>query len=271
VPPIAITLIAAWHILNNSLRFQRWRPKWTKPFVQEPAELDEHPSKDDEYSQIWGFALTSLSILALAAQIVKLKFPGMRIHATLLLISWTLLSLFAALSGPKYCPASLFAHYIPALVTEVSPIDTWAFPPTLKDTTHLFAAIFTLASILILLAMPMQPASPQSGPVSRVGAAPKSSERSPEDKIRLWQFLTVSWVSPLLAVGNERQLQKEDVWLLGFEFQNGRLAWAFRELRGSVFRRLLKANGIDCCILVLTSFIQLFCGKYLPSLARPNK
>jgi hypothetical protein len=246
--------------------------------VQEAAQPDDHladhvDDADDECSQFWAIALTGLSTLALVAQIVKLQFPDLQLHATLLLVSWTLLSLVVALTRPRYCPAPLFAHYIPALVSEISTLHTWALRPTLKDAAHACTAIFTLASLLILLAMPMQPASPRSGPVSQVGTAPRISERSPEDKIKLWQFLTISWVSPLLAVGNKRQLQKEDVWCLGFEFQNGRLARAFRELRGSLFRRLLKANGIDCCILVLTSLIQLLCGKIFKtrSLTRVGK
>jgi hypothetical protein len=57
-------------------------------------------------------------------------------------------------------------------------------------------------------------------------------------------------------------MQKEDVWLLGYEFQNGRLARAFRQIRGAtVLRRLLTANAIDSCILVILAFVQLGCGK----------
>lgn len=65
----------------------------------------------------------------------------------------------------------------------------------------------------------------------------------------LWQFMTVSWMSPLITLGSSRQLNDEDVWSLSFEFQHKTLHEKFRELKGSVVRRLLTANGIDLIII----------------------
>ena len=75
----------------------------------------------------------------------------------------------------------------------------------------------------------------------------------------LWQFLTSSWVSPIIRIGRKRQLNEGDVWQLAYEFQHRRLHEKFRDMKGTVLQRLLQANGIDCWILVVTAFIQLFC------------
>jgi hypothetical protein len=156
----------------------------------------------------------------------------------------------------------MLAFYVPALVAELAATNSWAYPPTLQNLIGHTVALLTLTSLLIILCMPLRPVSPVSGPISKFGTTPTKTERSPEDALRLWQFLTVSWVWPLLVIGKKRQIEKHDIWLLGYEFQTGKLARAFRELRGStVSRRLLTANGIDCGILVIIAFSQLLCGK----------
>ncbi|KAI4171387.1 MAG: hypothetical protein LQ343_004343 [Gyalolechia ehrenbergii] len=45
-------------------------------------------------------------------------------------------------------------------------------------------------------------------------------------------------------------LNDEDVWQLSFEFQHQLLHQKFRELKGTVVRRLLQANGLDLIILL---------------------
>ncbi len=75
---------------------------------------------------------------------------------------------------------------------------------------------------------------------------PTNAVRSPEDIITLWQWMTVSWMAPLIRIGYKRQLHNEDVWFLAYEFQHSRLHMLFREVTGgSVFARLVKANGFD--------------------------
>ena len=262
LPGIVIALIATSHVLHLPQVSKRWRPNWAKPLVQElPQEQDEAPSNNGQHPLIWAIALFSLSIPALVAQVVKLKFLELRLHGVLLLLSCTVASLFILLSRPRSCPTSLLAFYVSVLVVEGSSIHAWIFPPGVEGITHQVAASAAVASIAVILAMPMRLASLHSDYISRVGTTPNSTERSPEDNLRLWQFLCISWVNPLITLGKKRQLQEDDVWLLGFEFQHRRLHEAFRQLRGSVLNRLIQANGIDCCILVLTSFVQLFCGK----------
>ncbi len=56
-------------------------------------------------------------------------------------------------------------------------------------------------------------------------------------------------MKPLISLGSARQLNDEDVWSLAFEFQHRILHDCFRELKGSVVRRLITANGFDLVII----------------------
>lgn len=96
--------------------------------------------------------------------------------------------------------------------------------------------------------------------IAAVGQEPSSDFRSPEDNLRLWQFLSVSWIAPLLSKGKKRQLNEDDVWLLGFEFKHRKLHDKFRLVRGSVINRLLQANGIDVLIIIIIATVQMLCG-----------
>jgi hypothetical protein len=108
--------------------------------------------------------------------------------------------------------------------------------------------------------MPFRPPSTISADISTYSQQPGDNYRSPEDNLRLWQFLSVSWMAPLLSVGRKRQLSESDVWLLPFEFRHKELNEKFRKLKGSVLYRLLQANGIDILIITLIATVQLICG-----------
>lgn len=117
---------------------------------------------------------------------------------------------------------------------------------------------------MIILFMPLRAPALPCLDIAAVGQQPSSDFRSPEDNLRLWQFLSVSWMAPLISIGRKRQLNEDDVWSLGFEFQHQRLHEKFRRLRGSVISRLLQANGIDIFIISVFAIVQMFCGTSLP-------
>ena len=72
-----------------------------------------------------------------------------------------------------------------------------------------------------------------------------------------WQYMTVSWMEPLIQKGVTRQMHDEDVWDLGWEFQHARLHEAFRKLQGSVTRRIFVANGMDLVRTTSLNMIRL--------------
>ena len=69
--------------------------------------------------------------------------------------------------------------------------------------------------------------------------------------------MTVSWMTPLISLGSARQLNDGDVWSLPFEFQHSILHDSFRELEGSVVRRLISANGLDLVIISFLAILEL--------------
>ncbi|KEF52450.1 ATPase [Exophiala aquamarina CBS 119918] len=105
--------------------------------------------------------------------------------------------------------------------------------------------------------MPLRPVQMSRHGISRPFTVPTNDLRSPEDNMTLFQWMTVSWMAPLIKIGNARQINEEDVWLLGYEFQHRYLHDAFRELRGSVVQRLLIANWIDLALLTLLAILEL--------------
>lgn len=112
--------------------------------------------------------------------------------------------------------------------------------------------VVALAAIATILNMPMRTPGFSYDEVAPVSAPPTSRLRSPEDRLSLFQFMTVSWMNPLISLGKGKKLEDEDVWRLSFEFQHQTLHDNFRELKGTVVRRLLAANGLD---LIITTFL----------------
>lgn len=119
----------------------------------------------------------------------------------------------------------------------------------------------SLAGITIMLNMPLRHPTLGTDDIAAPFTTPTSGLRSPEDLITPWQWMTVSWMGPLIRIGKSRQIHGEDVWFLPFEFQHSRLHQLFRDVKGSVTGRLLQANGPDliitCCLGVFESLASL--------------
>ncbi|KAL8733032.1 MAG: hypothetical protein Q9166_002430 [cf. Caloplaca sp. 2 TL-2023] len=119
----------------------------------------------------------------------------------------------------------------------------------------------TIISISFVLRMPLRDPRSANDKISPAYQKPHHLLRSPEDNLTLWQFMSVSWMSPLISIGSARQLNEEDVWNLSFEFQHRILHEQFRELGGSVVQRLLSANGLDLFILLCLGVVEAI-SKY---------
>jgi hypothetical protein len=122
---------------------------------------------------------------------------------------------------------------------------------------YILALISALIAIGVILVMPLRHPHLPKDQISPAFGPPTSELRSPEDDLTAWQFMTVSWMAPLMSIGNKRQLNDEDVWQLGYEFQHRMLHDTFRELNGSVLGRLFRANGLDLVIISGLSMFEL--------------
>lgn len=163
---------------------------------------------------------------------------------------------------------ALLAYYVLVLGIELSLATHPYLSPKFKTVARYVAAAAAAAACSAILLMPFREPSLPSVDISSVGQRPSNDFRSPEDDLKLWQFLTVSWMAPLISIGRRRQLHEQDVWLLGFDFQHNRLHEKFRRLRGSVLSRLLRANGIDVFIISTISIVQMLCGRVTQFLHR---
>ena len=162
---------------------------------------------------------------------------------------------------PRSSPVSLLLYFGTALAIEVAYILNRDAYDVHQIFAYYLAAVAAAAGCAIILVMPLRAPSLPCLDIGVVGQPPSADFRSPEDNLRLWQFLSVSWMAPLMSLGKQRQLNEEDVWFLGFEFQHRRLHEKFRKLHGSVVTRLLQANGIDVLIITLISIVQMLCGQ----------
>lgn len=162
---------------------------------------------------------------------------------------------------PKTTPYSLLALYNSLLGSHF--IVFIENHPALRHDSIAAAlgALAALLAIAIILHMPMRDPNLSNDQISQVLEAPNPRLRSPEDNLTLWQFMTVSWMGPLISLGTKRQLNDQDVWQLGYEFQHKRLHDKFRELRGTVLRRVLEANKIDLVLVSVLGLMELLASK----------
>ena len=267
-------LVALSHVLGY---FSHWRPKWTVPFVSELRDTRELPLDAPKQPLRWTIALLICSVIGLLAETIQFVPPDIDMSVSVLAFSWvsnmlfygyqllTLVqataSILIATKRPRSCSISMLVYYIFACAIELSLATHPDLNPKYKTIARYIAAGAAAAACLTILLMPFREPSLQPIDISAVGQQPSSVFRTPEDNLKLWQFLTVSWMAPLISTGCKRQLNEQDVWQLGFEFQHRRLHEKFRCLRGSVVSRLLRANGIDVFIVSAISTVQMLCGK----------
>jgi hypothetical protein len=123
-----------------------------------------------------------------------------------------------------------------------------------KNIPSVVAPVAATLGMIMILNMPLRDSCLPSKDISPVFGKPTVKLRTPEDNLTPWQYMSVSWMEPLIKKGVTRQMDDEDIWDLGWEFKHARLHEAFRALPGSVTRRVFVANGMD---LVRTTGIGL--------------
>ncbi|KAA1107610.1 hypothetical protein PGT21_019897 [Puccinia graminis f. sp. tritici] len=94
--------------------------------------------------------------------------------------------------------------------------------------------------------------------VAKPGASPSSEDTCPEDSTSLWQWLSFSFLDPLLQLSQQRTLKEEDVWKLSPFFQHRILfaryqrlikeEYASKDRKLSLIRILIRSNSMDLII-----------------------
>ncbi|KAE8448168.1 hypothetical protein EG329_009772 [Mollisiaceae sp. DMI_Dod_QoI] len=242
-------------------------PKWTQPFVEEPKELmHDLTSKEKPSVGRPTLALFVVSAIGFGLQILTVFLPTFRLLMIYPSASWGVALLLVAICRPVTTPRSLLVLYCTVAASQLIVLVDGTSRLNKNDVPTILTILAAFGAIGIILFMPMRHPSRPSDEISAPFSPPTSDLRSPEDNMTLWQFMSVSWMAPLIALGNARQLNDDDVWTLGYEFKHRMLHDTFRELRGSVLIRLLKANGLDLVIMSLLAIIELVANFSAPVL-----
>ncbi|KAI1735926.1 ABC transporter [Xylaria scruposa] len=238
-------------------------PQWARSFAKEELPYDG-PIKR---RTAWTASLLVLSILGLISSSLAVSSPSSLDYSRLLdLVPWVASFFITIVDLPKRTPQTLLILYLTSgvcgLITLAANFSQTHHVRILQATTPIIA----LVALLIILAMPMrEPALGDTG-IAGNEKVPTSELRSPEDNLSLWQFMTVSWLSPLISCGYKNQLKDEDVWLLPYEFQHKQLHTLFQELRGPVWLRLALANGLDLFIISFLGIVEAAANLSAPLL-----
>lgn len=124
--------------------------------------------------------------------------------------------------------------------------------------------LLAFVGIVVILNMPFRDPNMPSEDISPVYGPPSGKLRTPEDNLTPFQYMTVSWMGPLIQKGMTRKMEDEDVWDLGWEFKHSRLHETFRKLEGSVTRRIFIANGMDALRTTSLNLLRLCASKFSP-------
>ncbi|KAI1485951.1 canalicular multispecific organic anion transporter 1 [Biscogniauxia mediterranea] len=237
-------------------------PQWVRPFAK---ETDWNRRRARRWS-FWTFVLLALSFIGLILATLASISPSPSILKVLASVLWAVALLIAVVDRPKKTPKTLLVLFITAFVCGAVSL-VGAFNGT--GHVHILRVAevcIALIGIFVILSMPMRDPDLDTVGIASSESPPTFHLRSPEDNLSLWQFMTVSWMVPLISRGYKDQLNDEDVWLLPYEFQHGRLHVLFRDLKGSIIKRLVLANGLDLIIITVLGILDALANLSAPVL-----
>lgn len=248
-----------------------WRPAWSRPFIEEPVIVEDLEPKAKQNPPYAALCLLALSVAGFAVQVVTAIDVLPAIAPTIL---WGLAGSYLALGRPRTASVALLIIYLAILALQVIFLASrWPVELPSRWSNHsplnilgAVTAVLSFVASLVVVNMPLREPVLSCAEISRPFTTPTNELRSPEDNFTLLQWMTVSWMTPLISIGSKRQLHDEDVWDLGFEFQHRHLHNTFRELKGTVVKRLLRANWIDLVIITILALIELVANYSTPVL-----
>ncbi|KAG8737214.1 hypothetical protein FRC10_008460 [Ceratobasidium sp. 414] len=129
--------------------------------------------------------------------------------------------------------------------------------------------IFVLDATLSLLGLVVILSMPLNG-LGKFYDDEDGNAPSLEDQCTLWQWISFTWVNPLISIGVERPLDEKDVWQLSQTMQTRVLMRKFFELKqSSLLHRLFVANAKDLFldfVLTVISTLMNFSAPFFLAL-----
>jgi hypothetical protein len=163
---------------------------------------------------------------------------------------------------PRKASLSLLLLFTSLLLEQLITLSHRERPFLAKDVPCSVAPAAATLGIVLILNMPLRDPTLPSKDISPAFSTPTVQLRTPEDNLTPWQYMTVSWMEPLIKKGVTRQMEDEDIWDLGWDFKHARLHDAFRKLQGSVTKRVFAANGMDLIRTTALNVVRLCASKY---------
>ncbi|KAF2637494.1 ABC bile acid transporter-like protein [Massarina eburnea CBS 473.64] len=252
-------ILGAIVLLRYALRlFSTSRPSWTKPFIKEDKEEPTELASAFSCRPITAtLGLLLVSMAGLTLQIISMFVPKIHLNSVFPSVAWVIAIAIVILEKPRAAPLSLLLIYFGLFTEQLIVLSHTPPPLTVKDVPMGLSAVTALLSVFVILNMPLRDPELPSDDISPAFTAPTAKLRTPEDSLTPWQYMSVSWMAPLIKKGSTRKVNDEDVWDLGWEFKHARLHSAFRVLEGSVTKRLLVANGMDLVRTTGLGLLQL--------------
>jgi ABC-type multidrug transport system fused ATPase/permease subunit len=227
----------------------------------------------------WAILLFILGSTAFALTLTKILLASpLVLQDTVLLASWLLLVLVLVLIRPASASLWLLTIYLLETFLEIASTLAIKRVSTLSNLLSALVALCGLLSVIILLCMPINASIMSSTDTGTFGSLNDANENL-EHSLSLYQYLTISWIWPLLVVGRQRQLKKEDIWTIRPELQAAHLNGVLSSLRQSTtLSRLLHVNAYDltialviaCLGLVLEFASPLLLQQFLRVIERPE-
>ncbi|KAH8813056.1 ABC transporter-like protein [Xylogone sp. PMI_703] len=240
--------------------------QWVRPFVEEPLEEREELHQKRLPMSVKTLFLMIFSVIGLSAQTFLVFYPKFHQEMVLPAASWAIIVLMLIISRPSVTPKSILIIISSIFISQVLGLSGNLPQQPFEKVSMLLIILSAIGAIVVILLMPLRDPRWKNDQISLAFEPSTSKLRSPEDNLTLWQFMTVSWMAPLISVGNSRQINDEDVWTLSYEFQHRHLHDQFKELHGSLWRRIFIANGMDLVRISLLAFVELFGGLSAPVL-----
>ncbi|KAH7104662.1 multidrug resistance-associated ABC transporter [Auriculariales sp. MPI-PUGE-AT-0066] len=151
---------------------------------------------------------------------------------------------------PSYDLLSLWLINFAAAVLSIAALlyDHAAWGVPFPNNTVLFALVANLVATATLIWGMLS--LPIAIPSRNIDASKIGTRISPEDYCTLWQWISFTWVSPLIARGTNTTLNEVDVWEMSPTMQSEPVFIAFQKVNpnASLLRRLWDTNSMDMSI-----------------------
>lgn len=256
VPAVVAALLLLTQICFLAVRS---RPSWSYPFIDEPQWHSAEGDARIRRRRLFAVIVALLSTTGFLLQLPEIVRTRCAVESLLPAVSWFVVVGMLAIVRPQTPPFGVLTILILQCIVDIVRCDDLRHLDSSHASIKVTAATIavTIAEICTILSLPLRhPKKPITG-ISAAMSYPTSALRSPEDNLTLWQFMSVSWMTPLIRLGYKRQLEDEDVWSLAYEFHHQRLHDTFRLLKGTVIQRLVRASIIDLIILSFLGILEL--------------